>query len=295
MDEIDLLKGFRDDMPEPTTDAWLRARAAIAAARDEGGPNRKTTISVRWFRPMYALTLAVVAIVSAVAGALLAQSPTATQLAAPGPTTSASLTLFTKVAAAIQDDANYLVYTQARTTLSSGAVYSGAWWDDPWTGSPGTVVQQAGTERIGGTKSGWALTFVVPQTSRLKVGSDNECQLTPYGISIDYTNQTWQDTPPPCVTIPPGLDLDVRALRIVGYPVVGSQKTIEFRTVSADETFTIWISNATYLPLQSQTVKKDWTEQEQYTYYPPTRANQAKLIMNPPRGFTQTLGPGGAS
>jgi hypothetical protein len=295
MDEIDLLKGFRDDMPEPTTDAWLRARAAIAAAGAESSPSRKTTINVRWFRPLYALTLAVVAVVSAVAGAFLVQPRTATQLAGPASATPASLTLFTKVAAAIQNDANYVVYTQATTVLSTGAVYTGAWLDDPWTGAPGTIVHQAGTEWIGGTESGWALTFAIPPTNRLRVGSDNECQLTPYGISIDYTNHTWQDTPPPCVTLPPGLDLDASALRIVGYPVVGNQKTIEFRTVSADDTFTLWISNTTYLPLQSETAKKDWTEQEQYTYDPPTPANQAKLTMNPPHGFTQTLGPGGAS
>jgi hypothetical protein len=295
MDEIDLLKGFRDDMPEPTTDAWLRARAAIAAARAETNPKTKATISVRWFRPLYAVTLAAVAVISAVAGAFLAQTRTTTQLAAPAPTTSATVTMFTKVASAIQNDANYVVYTQATTVLSTGAVYTGAWLDDPWTGAPGTVVRQAGTQWVGGTESGWALSFVVPPTSRLRVGSDNECQLTPYGISIDYTNHTWQDTPPPCVTLPPGLDLDARAMRIVGYPVVSNQKTIEFRAVSEDETFTLWIDNTTYLPLQSQTVKKDWTEQEQYTYDPPTAANQAKLTMSAPRGFTQTLGPGGAS
>ena len=35
MNELDVLKRFRDDVPEPSTDAWLRARAAIEAARAE--------------------------------------------------------------------------------------------------------------------------------------------------------------------------------------------------------------------------------------------------------------------
>jgi hypothetical protein len=35
MDETELLRLFRDDLPGPTTDAWARARAAIAAAQSE--------------------------------------------------------------------------------------------------------------------------------------------------------------------------------------------------------------------------------------------------------------------
>jgi len=295
MDEIDLLKGFRDDMPEPTTDAWLRARAAIAAARAESSPTVKTTTSTRWFRPLYAVTLAIVALASAATGAFLTQVRTPTTRAQ-APTPSASATLFAKVAAAIQDDANYIVYTQSTTVLSTGTIYTGAWWDYPWTGHPGSTVRQAGTEWIGGSPvSGWSLSFVVPQTSRLSVGSDNECQLTPRGITVDYTNRTWQSAPPPCVTLPPGLDMLVPTLRIAGYPVIDNQKTTEFRTASKDETFTVWISNATYLPLQSQTARKDWTEQEQYTYLAATPGNRAKVSLTVPDGFTQTQVQGGAS
>lgn len=35
MNEIELLQRFRDDVPEPSTDAWLRARAALTAAKRE--------------------------------------------------------------------------------------------------------------------------------------------------------------------------------------------------------------------------------------------------------------------
>jgi hypothetical protein len=34
-EEIELLRRFRDEVPGPSTDAWLRARAAVAAARAE--------------------------------------------------------------------------------------------------------------------------------------------------------------------------------------------------------------------------------------------------------------------
>jgi hypothetical protein len=35
MNEIELLQRFRDDVPEPSTDAWVRARAALTAAKQE--------------------------------------------------------------------------------------------------------------------------------------------------------------------------------------------------------------------------------------------------------------------
>jgi hypothetical protein len=37
-DEIELLRLFRDEMPGPSTDAWARARSAMAAARSEHEP-----------------------------------------------------------------------------------------------------------------------------------------------------------------------------------------------------------------------------------------------------------------
>lgn len=35
MNELDVLKRFREDVPDPSTDAWLRARAAIEAVRGD--------------------------------------------------------------------------------------------------------------------------------------------------------------------------------------------------------------------------------------------------------------------
>jgi hypothetical protein len=35
MNEIELLQRFRDDVPEPSTDAWLRARATLTAAKQD--------------------------------------------------------------------------------------------------------------------------------------------------------------------------------------------------------------------------------------------------------------------
>jgi hypothetical protein len=45
MSELDLLRQFRSNVPEPSTDAWLRAQAAVSAARAEAAdapPSRRS-------------------------------------------------------------------------------------------------------------------------------------------------------------------------------------------------------------------------------------------------------------
>jgi hypothetical protein len=297
MDEIDLLKGFRDDMPDPSTDAWLRARAAIAAARAESGKTRRRRLAFPWFRPLYAFTLAVVAIISAVAGAFLAKVPVGAGQLALTPVPLTAQTLRAKVENAIQSDADYLVYTQATTVVSNGEVYSNALWDYPWTGVPGSTVQQVGTESIGSSQvSAWYLSFVVPPPDRVRAGSNNECQLTPLGFTVDYTSRSYQAAAPPCVTLPPGVDMLVRALRIIGHPVVDNQKTTELQQVTKSGTFKLWISDVNWLPLQSQTVRNnEWTEEEQYTFLAPNTVNKAKLNLDVPRNFRLVPAQGDAS
>jgi hypothetical protein len=287
MNEIDLLKAFRDDMPEPTTDAWVRARAAIAAAGAESGGTGTGRTRIRWLRPLYVVTLALVAAVAAASGALLSQRPSSADAGALDAVRA-------MVADAIRGGADNIVLTQSRTVLSNGTVYTGVSWDYPWTGEPGSTVSQTGLELEGGSPiRGWALWFTVPQSSRLSAGSD--CQLTPHGTTVDYTYHTWQAAPPPCVMLPPGLDMFVPTLRIIGYPVLDNQKTVEFQSVSKTQTFTFWISTVNDLPLQSQTTQKDWTNREQYTYLMPTPANKAKLKLTVPAGYAQTLVQGAAS
>jgi photosystem II stability/assembly factor-like uncharacterized protein len=73
-DEIDLLRWFRGDTPEPDDAAWNRARTVLAEARaDEvgaqGTPGRRHRS--RWRRPGRLVTIATVAAVVAVAAAVL--------------------------------------------------------------------------------------------------------------------------------------------------------------------------------------------------------------------------------
>src|SRR5215469_4821227 len=75
-DEIDLLRRFRGDTPEPDDAAWNRARTALADARyvDRGGqdtPGRRQWS--RWRLPGRRVTITAVAgIVAVVAAALVA-------------------------------------------------------------------------------------------------------------------------------------------------------------------------------------------------------------------------------
>lgn len=67
-DEIELLRRFREEIPGPSTDAWLRARAAVAAARAE----EPVGLQPRWRlsrRRMLPVT-AGLAVTAAVAGLL---------------------------------------------------------------------------------------------------------------------------------------------------------------------------------------------------------------------------------
>ncbi len=78
-DEIEVLRHFRDETPEPSTDAWARARAAIAAAQAEETPNvpqhrRAPGHRRRWLTPGVVLT-GVAAAVTALLAVLLPGSP----------------------------------------------------------------------------------------------------------------------------------------------------------------------------------------------------------------------------
>jgi hypothetical protein len=80
-DEIELLQLVSELIPEPTTDAWARAKAAVAAAREEEAPGQGTGRSagdlraparvMRWWRRGVALHWAAAAAVLA-AGAVAA-------------------------------------------------------------------------------------------------------------------------------------------------------------------------------------------------------------------------------
>lgn len=75
-DELDLLRSFRSDTPGPSTDAWARARAAIALAESATGPSmepppapaRRRRWSPRRRRGAVAVAAAVVVLLSVLAG-----------------------------------------------------------------------------------------------------------------------------------------------------------------------------------------------------------------------------------
>jgi hypothetical protein len=80
-DEIELLRRFMDEIPGPSTDAWARARAAIAAARSEQEPagHRPERRTGRRRRRLLAMTAgAAVAAAAGLLAGLLPGSPVST-------------------------------------------------------------------------------------------------------------------------------------------------------------------------------------------------------------------------
>jgi hypothetical protein len=287
MDDIDLLKAFRDDMPEPTTDAWLRARAAIAAARAESDPPRKDK---KWFRPRYALTLGIVAAASAVAGALFSQAPPPAQntVTSTPPPVSAPSPLGAKVLDAIDSNTD-IVEIQSTTQTLDGEIDTRYSWDYPWTGQPGTTVQELSVDQVNGVEtSKWSLSYTVPPRDQLSAGNDNQCDLpAPSGKTVNYMDDTWEKAPPPCTTLPPGLELQVPTLHVIGHPVLNHIKTTELASATSDGgMFIVWVGEH-FLPLQSQTTENGWTETEQYSYLVPTARNLEFLQLAVPTGFNE--------
>ncbi len=88
--EIELLQRFRDEMPGPSTDAWARARSAVAVAQSEEEPTGPLRGRRSGRRQLFSIA-AVAGVAAAVAGLLAAQipnSPAARARPAPPPSKS---------------------------------------------------------------------------------------------------------------------------------------------------------------------------------------------------------------
>jgi hypothetical protein len=286
MNELDVLKRFRDDVPEPSTDAWLRARAAIDAARAETfePPPQPALIRVggsHHRRRLAVLGLATI-VVLATAGVTLAlakQGPRApvARSDASGRTTVRPKAAVTpaRLVDALSGEQDTIFYTQSSTEVPGQPTSTSEEWDYPWNGQPGQIVRQAGSDSLGRTVQGkWSLTFTDPAggaTSNSAETTGVACDVAGKRIDVDFTNQTWQSSEQSCVALTPGLDtagfLDPTThqlisnittlvadglLQVVGYPTVDGQPTVELKSdTQGAATLDLWVNATTYLPLQS--------------------------------------------
>jgi hypothetical protein len=289
MNELDLIKRFRDDVPEPSTDAWLRARAAIAAARAETGEPPAHVVPVRHGSPRHRRRLAVLALITVViatVGVTLALTKHGTHAPVARSDSSRRTTVRSRaglirahVVDALGGETGTILYTRSSTQVAGQPTSNSESWDYPWNGLPGQMVRQAGSGSVGGTiQDKWSLTFTVPSGA-----TSNSAPTTPPGaacnvsgqrIDVDFTHQTWQTSEQSCVALTPGLDApsaflnpmthqlvsNIKTLvadgmlHVVGYPDLNGEQAVELNSnTHGATTLDLWVSARTYLPLQSVT------------------------------------------
>ncbi len=321
MNELDVLKRFRDDVPDPSTDAWLRAGAAIEAARRNTSEQSRPRSNRR--------RIGLVA-----AGFVVAASTVALVLALTGPGSHPHVTparrgvsahpspvvIRARVVAALSANSNTILYSQSTTEVAGQPPSDGQEWDYPWNGRAGQVVREAGSASAGGTiQNKWSLTFTVPAGASdggSTVPRGAACNVAGERIDVNFTNRTWQTSVQTCVALTPGLDtvafVDPKTgqlvsnvktlvangfLQVVGYPTVDGQATVELRSnANGATTLDLWVNAETYLPVQSVSTSPTTgpnagtsTTTVHYSFLNPTQSNLDNLDVTAPPGFTRTF------
>ena len=285
MNELDVLKRFRDDVPEPSTDAWLRARAAIDAARAETSEPPPQPAPIRLGGSHHRRRLAVLGlatvVVLATAGVtlgLVTQGPRGpvARSDASGRTTVRPKAAVTpaRLVDALSGEQDTIFYTQSSTEVPGQPTSTSEEWDYPWNGQPGQIVHQAGSRSVGGiVQNEWSLTFTVPAAGATTNASTGDaCGVSAERTDIDLTNQTWQPSEQSCVALTPGLDSTAAVLdptthqpisniktlaadgflQVIGLSHIDGQPAAEFRSdIRGASTLDLWVNGNTYLPLQS--------------------------------------------
>jgi hypothetical protein len=286
MKELDVLKRFRDDVPEPSTDAWLRARAAIATVSDEvaGPPKRQHSVPSRSRHPRR-----VVAVLGAcLAAALVTASVLWNDRAPSAPIADthskgssvvqhpAPTLIRARVVDALSGGSDTILYTRSSIDVPGQPTRKNQEWDYPWDGQPGKTVQEAGSSSIGGTtQNEWSLSFTIPPASTTtSPDSGVACNVSAQRIDVSFTDQTWQSSQQSCVASTPGLNTTLAfvdpkthqdtsniktlvaqgLLQVAGYPTLSGEPTVELKSnTQGASTLDLWVSANTYLPLQSVT------------------------------------------
>jgi hypothetical protein len=308
-DEIDVLRQFRDETPGPSTDAWLRARSAIAAASIEGQPAvRGRRHAGRVARPQLFAAAAAAAAAIAVVAALLAGSP--------GPTAQQIQTAayVTRIEHALDDESglgNLVGYTR---TEYSGGLYIEA--------VPGglLVLRQRQGSAPGGTL--WRVSSVVrwsfQNTTYVAAFSASGRQLFtemvmaengyPVTVAAIYPDSTWwrsaialrgEPRPAPAFCSP-GVAIGAggwpqfirNQLSCGAYTLAGRQQVdgVDAVKITGNDQVglqALWVDPKTYLPVR---VISQY-EQTDFRWLSPTASILAGLKLTVPRGFREIRPP----
>jgi hypothetical protein len=318
-DELDALRHFRDETPGPSTDAWNRARAAIAAARAEEQPARRQH---RWApgrrlrrqRPASRRVLVIaagVAVAAAVAGllaVLLPNSPATLSTGAQIETTA----FVTRVEQALSLSGQRNVVGYARTVFPPGynaepmgpgelRLFPGNGAGSPWSASYLVRWSYQDTTKVSAfTAAGRRVFDLGSAPAHGKLTS----------TAVLYRSGTWWrgtigpvaggtgPAPARCGTGiqigPGGWPTFLRhALSCGQYAKRGHQRVRGVDAIELTDNGTvIWVNPRTYLPVRAAfTIPGGARIQTDFGWFTPTRARLAQLRLSIPPGFRQVPPP----
>ncbi len=314
-DEIELLRLFRDEMPGPSTDAWARARAAVAAARAEEEPagHRRRPGRRRL------LSAGGVAAVAAAVGVLLAVlvpgSPPARSPGAAGAQRARETAYVTsRVRHALASPAKDSKVGYSRTVFPHGATLTvGAAGD--LTIQDGTV---AGPRSVGSVALRWyrgiykISAFTAAGQRAVDVRSTIAAGGRATTVAVNYRDATWwraTSQGPPATPAPAqlgcgshGMDLGPggwpsfirHQLSCGGYTASGRQRVNGISAIKLTEgkgRDVLWVDPATYLPVRALIAGRQQQVQTDFRWLPPAPARLAQLSLPVPAGFRQVPPP----
>jgi hypothetical protein len=308
-DEIQLLRRFIEEIPGPSTDAWARARAAVAAARAEEAPARRRPRRWPARRRIVPVTAGVAA---AVAGVLVALFPAAPAGPGGGGQVRETAYLVNRVQDALSRSGQQSLVGYSRTVFPAGTVTEpagiGGWYTTgaaPGAPSPHTASvlvmwqYRDSAADVASTATGQ------PVYAEHTTGTAH--RLTATGVS--YRDATWwratQGAPVPARGCsPPGYlpgsaagwpgylrrELSCGAYHLDGRQRVDGIDAVKLTTENKDVRQVLWINPATHLPLRWTSLSligpgKGQSAQTDFRWFPVTAASLAHLTVRVPAGF----------
>ncbi len=318
-DELDALRQFRDETPGPSTDAWNRARAAVAAARAEEEPARHRPGSLPGQRSpgrkpgqrrmlVIAAGCALAAAVAGLVAVLLPGSP-----ATRGTSTQIETTAFvTRVEHALSASGERRFVGYARTVFPPGyslepiapgamRLLPGSGVSSPW--SVGSLVR-------------WSYQGVYLVSAFTAAGHRVfDLSIAPAGgpstsTAVLYRSRTWwrgvigpASAPAAPARCGSGIELGTG-----GWPAflrhelscgeftqggrqrIGGVEAVKLTGDGGQEVF--WVNPRTYLPVRTMFATSTGVPlQTDFRWFTPTQARLAELHLSVPPGFRQVPAP----
>jgi hypothetical protein len=314
-DEIEVLRTFRDETPGPSTDAWARARTAIAAAQAEEspavrrrvrGPRRRRLFGVAGQRRLFPAA-SLVAAAAAVAVLLALLLPGSPAPRSPGQVETAAYVTHVENALASADQDNLISY--ARTQYPAGTYLA-----------PASTFIQVGTKEEPGALAvsstvRWsyqgAMKLAAYSSSGQPVFSQRirtSAHSTETSTAVLYNSGTWwrmslqaMDPGQGPTACRPGVqmgssgwvgfirtELGCGEITMDGHQRVDGVDAIKF--AAKDGQLTLWVDPATYLPVRLR-FDLGMSSQTDFRWLSPTVARLDQLNLAVPAHFRQVAAP----